>query len=125
MSVIYLVHPLVLQVMKLRNLLTIALGMFFFPAVASAQPPSFAWSWQQSRLGNSQCVRRATVVFSQLGFRNIDTVGDTADTSIYATNGDYTGVVRCITRQRMVIFLVTGPEGGRASFLETRLSESF
>ncbi len=70
-------------------------------------------------------MRRATVVFSQLGFRNIDTVGDTADTSIYATNEDYTGVVRCITRQRMVIFLVTGPEGGRASFLETRLSESF
>ena len=76
-------------------------------------------------MANSQCVRRAITVLSQVGFRNIDTVGGNVDTSVYAANGNYTGVIRCITRQRMIVFLVTGPETSRASGLESRISNSF
>jgi hypothetical protein len=111
--------------MQLAKLLLFALGMTLFPVATAAQPPSFAWSWQQSNMGNSQCVRRASAVLSQAGFRNIDTVGDDVDTSVYAANGNYTGVIRCITRQRMIVFLVTGSEANRASALESRLSDSF
>ncbi len=105
--------------MNLVKFLPLALGMTLFPVATAAQPPSFAWSWQQSNIGNSQCVRRASTVLSQAGFRNIDTVGDDVDTSVYAANGNYTGIIRCITRQRIVVFT------NRASGLEARLSASF
>jgi hypothetical protein len=112
-------------VMHLSKFLPLALGMTLFPVATAAQPPSFSWSWQQSSISNSQCVRRASTVLSQAGFRNIDTVGDNVDTSVYAANGNYTGIIRCITRQRMIVFLVAGPDTSRASGLESRLSDSF
>jgi DNA-binding LacI/PurR family transcriptional regulator len=111
--------------MKLKNFLLLTISISFVPTPAIAQSPALAWSWQQSNIGNRQCVRRATTVLAQAGFRNIGTVGKSSDTSIYATNGDYTGVIRCITRQRMIVFLVTGSQAKLTSELETRLSQSF
>jgi hypothetical protein len=102
--------------MKFIRPLLLTLPLLLLPLPVKAQEaPIVSSSVGEVPLTNEQCLRRATDVFSQLGYGNFTRVGSSTDTSLYGKRGGTTAVIRCVTKFNIavIIYSTTESDSGR------------
>jgi len=92
-----------------------------FPAETLAIP-GVANSWQQTKLSSEQCVKRAEVAIRNTGFSENVNFGGSAVTG---SNGQYTGSIKCLTKDGVILFTVAGTPAELTERLLKTLENNF
>ena len=84
-------------------------------AAVSAPPAaiadtSIATRWRQMQLDQDNCMSYARLAIFRTGFEKADPGSQTMS----GKKGDYTASIRCLSEQRMIFFIVAGPDAGTA-----------
>jgi len=91
--------------------------------------PAVASRYQIADMPQQQCLERAEAAVKQIYDRankpESERKIDRTEQSRYGTYGSYTGVVRCVTENKIVVFIGSGPERGSADGLAGRLFENW
>lgn len=88
------------------------------PALAG---PAVATKWRLTGTAQTDCLGYARAAIFKSGF---DDAGPTSQ-SRSGRRGDYTASIRCVSEQRMVFFVVSGPDAREVALLIDRLYERF
>jgi hypothetical protein len=83
--------------------------------------PTVATKWRLTGAPQSDCLGYAGAAIFKAGF---DDTGPTSQ-SRTGRRGDYTASIRCVSEQRMVFFVVSGPDAREVAQLIDRLYERF
>jgi hypothetical protein len=86
---------------------TSALALFFAIAWSSAAPADTAVATKWRLVGEAQdsCMNHAAMALFRAGFDKSDPGSQTMS----GKHGDYTASIRCISAQRIVFFVMSGP----------------
>lgn len=84
-------------------------------AAVSAPPAAeadtaIATRWRQMQLDQGNCISYARLAIFRTGFEKADPGSQTMS----GKKGDYTASIRCLADQRMIFFVVAGPDAGTA-----------
>jgi hypothetical protein len=95
-----------------------ALGAFLGLAAMAWAPatlagPAVSTRWNNVRMSQDQCLRKAEDAIRQAGFGRLERT----EQSRYGTRGDYTAAVRCVSENNIVFFIASGPSRGEADQL--------
>ena len=67
--------------------------------------------WRQMQLDQADCVSWARMAIFRTGFEKAEPGSQTMS----GKKGDYTASIRCLSEQRMIFFVVAGPDAGAVS----------
>ncbi|HEY4635871.1 MAG TPA: hypothetical protein VIG92_04875 [Rhodospirillales bacterium] len=106
-----------------RAMLGAVLGLATMAALAPAAlaGPAVATRWNDVRIPQDECLRRAEDAIRGAGFGRLERTQQ----SRYGTRGDYTAAIRCVTDNNIVFFIASGPSRSEADRLSGALYESF
>ena len=95
-------------------------------AVASATPAAIAdtaiaTKWRQMQLDQDNCMSYARLAIFRTGFEKADPGSQTMS----GKKGNYTASIRCLAEQRVIFFVVAGPDAGTVSGYLTTLYGQF
>jgi hypothetical protein len=103
----------------------LGLGIFLtiLPALASpcVAGPAVASRYNEIKLSQEQCLKNAEAALRKSGLET----QDRTEQSRYGARGEYTGVVRCIASNGLVIFVGSGPSRQIADNLAGALYRNF
>jgi len=68
--------------------------------------PALASRWLETRMSQEACLTRAEQALRKSGFSALEATRE----SRYGVNNDYTLAVRCITSNKMIVFMAPGPD---------------
>ena len=95
--------------MRIRTvLLACSLSVMSASAVADT---AVATKWRPIALDQTDCMSYARMAIFRLGFDKAEPGSQTMS----GKRGDYTASIRCLTEERVVIFIVAGPSPGTVS----------
>ena len=85
-------------------------------AAASATPAAIAdtaiaTKWRQMQLDQDNCMSYARLAIFRTGFEKADPGSQTMS----GKKGNYTASIRCLAEQRVIFFVVAGPDAGTVS----------
>ena len=109
--------------MNTRNLLLACsvIAAAFVPPPAVAAETAIATRWRQMQLGQADCMSYARLAIFRTGFEKADPGSQTMS----GKKGEYTASIRCLSEQRMIFFVVAGPDATTASGYMTTLFGQF
>jgi hypothetical protein len=90
-------------------------------APAALAGPAVATRWNNVRMSQDECLRRAEDAIRDAGFGRLERTQQ----SRYGTRGDYTAAIRCVIDNNTVFFIASGPSRGEADRLAGALFDSF
>ena len=95
-------------------------------AALSVSPPAkadtaIATKWRQMRLDQDDCMSYARLAIFRTGFEKADPGSQTMS----GKKGEYTASVRCLSEQRLIFFVVAGPDALAVSGYLTTLYGQF
>jgi hypothetical protein len=88
---------------------------------AALAGPAVATRWQYAKMAQDECLKRAEQAISRAGLGRLERTAQPR----YGTRDDYTGVVRCVTSNGIVLFVGSGPMRSTADTLAGALFEQF
>jgi len=106
-----------------RSSLRAVFGLAAMVALAPAAlaGPAVATRWNNARISQDECLRRAEDTIRNAGFGRLERTQQ----SRYGTRGDYTAAIRCVTDNNVVFFIASGPSRGEADRLAGALYDNF
>jgi hypothetical protein len=95
-------------------------------AVVSAPPAAtadtaVATRWRQMQLDQADCVNWARMAIFRTGFEKAEPGSQTMS----GKKGEYTASIRCLSEQRMIFFVVAGPDASAVAGYLTTLYGQF
>ena len=92
------------------------------PAVSGAfAGPAVASRYNEIKMPQEQCLKNAEEALRKTGLE----AQDKTEQSRYGAKGEYTGVVRCIADNGLVLFIGSGPSRNVANNLSAALYSNF
>ena len=106
-----------------RSLLGAVLGLAAMAALAptALAGPAVATRWNNARISQDECLRRAEDAIRKAGFGRLERTQQ----SRYGTRDEYTAAIRCVTDSNVVFFIASGPSRGEADRLAGALYDNF
>jgi hypothetical protein len=101
--------------------LAVAAVSAFTMASAAVAGPAVTTQWTDTNLSQDECLERAERALQDTRYGRIEKVGQ----SRFATRGDYTASIRCVTSKNIVFFLIAGPSRDRTSGDMDKLYNNF
>ncbi len=103
--------------------LALGLALGAFPALASPSlaGPAVASRYNEIKMSQEQCLKNAEEALRKTGLE----AQDRSEQSRYGARGDYTGVVRCIASNGLVLFIGSGPSRQITNNLSGTLFKNF
>ncbi len=83
--------------------------------------PAVASRWQEVKMSQDDCFKHAETAIRSTALDNLERT----EQSRYGTQREYTGVVRCITSNNIVLFIGSGPSRATADELAGALFHNF
>ena len=88
---------------------------------AALAGPVIATKWRITGESRNECMGHAQEAIKRAGFESAGSGSE----SMMGRRGEYTAAVRCVTEQRFVFFVVSGPSPGEANQLLEMIYRSF
>jgi hypothetical protein len=108
--------------MPVRTLLLACLVIAVATASSAAKgDTAIATKWRLMRLDQDDCMSYARLAIFRTGFEKADPGSQTMS----GKKGEYTASIRCLSEQRMVFFVVAGPDALAVSGYLTTLYGQF
>lgn len=96
-----------------------------FAALASAVParagPAVATRWQDVKLSQEECLRKAEAAILRTGFNRMERT----EQSRYGTLDTYTAAIRCVVDNGIAFFIVSGPSRVQSDLMAGALFENW
>jgi hypothetical protein len=99
--------------------LVVALASLLAAPTAMAGP-SMSWGWAPIS-DEAECMRTAEDVVKKQGFNTNFSV---SKSSVFGVRDEYTAVIDCLASNRLVFFVVAGPDLNKANKYENALQSS-
>ena len=99
----------------------LGLAVLGWMAPAALAGPAVATRWQKVAGSQDECLQKAEDVIRRSGFGKLERTQQ----SRYGTLDDYTAAIRCITSNRLVIIIVSGPSRGQSDQMAGALFENW
>jgi hypothetical protein len=90
-------------------------------ATPSFGGPAVASRYNEIKMSQEQCLKNAETALRNAGLDRVEQTGQ----SRYGTHEDYTGVVRCIASNGLVLFIASGPARPASDNLAGTLFKTF
>jgi hypothetical protein len=90
------------------------------PPAANAET-AIATRWRQMQLDQDNCVSYARMAIFRAGFEKADPGSQT----LSGKKGEFTASIRCMSEQRMIFFVVAGPDASAVAGYLTTLYGQF
>ena len=97
--------------MAQRSLLACSLIAALCAPPTAVADTAIATRWRQMRLDQGDCMSWARMAIFRTGFEKADPGSQTMS----GRKGEYTASIRCLSEQRMVFFIVAGPDATAAT----------
>lgn len=111
--------------MSVTHWVSFRLGIGLSALIVSASPslagPAVATRWQIAKMSQEECLKKAEDAILAAGLSRLERT----EQSRYGTREPYTGAVRCITSNGIVVFVGSGPGRLQADALAGALFENF
>ena len=101
--------------------LVLGVSLAIGSAAALARGPAVASRYNEIKIPQEQCLKNAEAALSKTGLGSLERT----EQSRYGTQGEYTGVVRCIASNGLVLFIGSGPLRQTADSLSGALYKNF
>jgi hypothetical protein len=102
-------------------MLSFALAVMLASVSAARADNIIGTKWRLTGEAQGDCIRRAAIAIDGVGFKG----GEPSSQSVSGSRGDYTASIRCVSEQRVVFFVVTGPSASAAAQLLDAIYEHY
>jgi hypothetical protein len=99
----------------------LSLGLVLATVSPSLAGPAVASRWWPTALAQEDCLKLAEAAISNTAL----TIPESTQESRYGTQGEYTGVVRCVSGKGLIVFIGSGPSRQTADQLAGALLNNF
>lgn len=89
-------------------------------SIAQAEPAKIWTSWEQTKLSQEQCMKRAENAVRKLRFEL-----QVLESGVYGESRNTSVTIRCATEQNLVFFIATHPDTSIAEWELGALTDSF
>ncbi|MBV9347436.1 MAG: hypothetical protein JO245_05610 [Pseudolabrys sp.] len=109
--------------LNLRGLavLPVLWGVFEAGTNPAAAGPALSTRWNRAEIPQAQCLARAEAALRSAGIEKTEST----EQSRYGENGDYAGLIRCVTSNGLAFFVASGPDRAKTDALAGQLFRSW